>query len=107
MSFSPPLIEIPRERGDSIPKPEEQAAAIAAVEQGGVVCFPRLAFEFEPEARGLLSTERSDNKPKNISLDSRTQTLSGARGTPADIAMLNRMLRRFGDYARGLIAGVF
>jgi hypothetical protein len=107
MDSSVPLVEISLEHWDSTPDPEQQAAAIATVECGGVVCFPRLAFVFEPEERGILSTDWLDKKAKNISFDSRTHVLSGARGTTADIAMLNRMIRRFAGCARALIEAVF
>jgi hypothetical protein len=48
-----------------------------------------------------------DQKAKNISFDSRTGTLTGAWGTTAEIAMLNRMIRRFACCARGLIGTLF
>jgi hypothetical protein len=107
MNASAPLIEVHLEHWDATPGPEEQAAAIAAVESGRVLSFPRLAFALEPGERRLLSADWSDRKAKNISFDSRTGTLAGARGTAADIAMLNRMIQRFAHCARGLIARLF
>ena len=107
MNASFPLIEIHLEHWDSTPDAEEQAAAIAAVESGRVLFFPRLAFEVEPGERSLLSAEWLDRTSKNISFDSRAGTLSGARGTTAEIAMLNRMIQRFAHCARGLIGRLF
>ena len=107
MNASTPWIEMPVEHWNSIPGPEEQAAAIAALESGGVVYLPRLAFGLDSDERGILSRDWLDKKAKNISFDSRTETLSGTRGATADIAALNRIIGRFARNARGLIAALF
>lgn len=107
MKDSAPLLEMHLEHWDSTPGPEEQTAAIAAVESGRVLCFPHLAFALEAGERRFLSADWSDGKSKNISLDSRTGTLAGARGSTADIAMLNQMIQRFAHCARGLIGRLF
>ena len=104
MDASAQLIEMPLEHWDSTLGSQEQAAAVAAVESGRVLLFPRLAFTLEPGERRFLSADWLDEKAKNISFDSRTGMLAGARGTAADIAMLNRMIQRFAHCARGLIA---
>lgn len=107
MKDSAPLLEMDLEHWDSTPEPEEQTAAVAAVESGRVLCFPHLAFALEAGERRFLSADWSDGKSKNISFDSRTGTLAGARGSTADIAMLNQMIQRFAHCARGLIGRLF
>lgn len=107
MSASTSLIEMQLDRWDAALAPEEQAAAITAVESGGVLFFPRLAFALESEERRFLSADWSDGKAKNISFDLRTGTLAGAQGTTADIAALGRMIQRFAHCARGLITRLF
>ena len=102
-----PLMELGLHNWDASLAPGEQAAAISAVESGTVLFFPRLAFALEPEERRFLSADRSDGKAKNISLDPATGGLAGARGTTADLAEMNRMISRFADRARALIAAIF
>src|SRR4029450_4597591 len=55
-----------------VSKPETQQRAIGALEGGGVLVLPRLAFGLMPEERRFLSTAWSDERAKNISLEGRT-----------------------------------
>jgi hypothetical protein len=107
MNASTPLIEVRLERWDATPAPADQAAAIAAVESGKVLVFPRLAFDLDPKESRLLSPEWSDGSAKNVSFDARTGMLSGARGATADVGLLTEMIQRFTRRARGLIANLF
>ena len=102
-----PLIEVGMRSWDAALAPDEQAAAISAVESGTVLFFPRLAFVLEPQERRFLSADRSDGKAKNISLDPANGGLAGARGPTADLAEMGRMISRFADCAHELIAALF
>jgi hypothetical protein len=107
MKASAPVLEMPFEHWDLTPGPEEQAAAVAAVESGRVLWFPHLAFALEAGEHRFLSADWSDRRAKNISLDSRTGILAGALGSTADITLLKRMIQRFAHCACGLIGRLF
>ncbi len=79
--------------------PAAQAAAVQTLEDGGVLVLPHVNFALTPAERRFLSTEWSDGRAKNISLDG--TRLKGARGSPADQAELAAMIGRF---ARGRAA---
>jgi hypothetical protein len=102
-----PLIEMGVRRWDAALAPDERTAAVSAVESGGILFFPHLAFALEPSERRFLSATWSDGKAKNISLDLSTGIIGGAHGTAADLAGLSRMIGRFADCARALIATLF
>ena len=87
------------------PEPETQQSAIGALEGGGVLILPRLAFEVMPEERRFLSTAWSDERAKNISLEAKT--LKGARGAPEDLEALARMVARFAQRAGELVTALF
>src|SRR6185295_17601123 len=106
MGPSTNLIEMRFESWDAALTPGQQTAAVTALESGGVLFFPRLAFALEPEELRFLSAGWSDGKAKNISLDSSTGTLAGAKGSTAEIAALSRMIERFAQRARGFIVGL-
>ena len=62
--------------------PEAQRTGIRALEGGGVLVLPHLAFELTPSERRFLSPEWANGKAKNISLDG--TRLKGARGLRFD-----------------------
>jgi hypothetical protein len=99
-----PVVELVTERWDSALTPQEQAAATAVVESGGVLYFPRLGFPLAPQEHVFLAGDWSDGKAKNISFDGATGRLAGARGTADDKARLQMMVARFAERARGLVA---
>jgi hypothetical protein len=94
-------------RWDTVLGKDEQDTAAGAVESGGVLLFPQLAFEIAPEERRFISAGWADKKAKNISFDQATGRLAGAQGSSDDSAALTRMIARFADCARVLIAGLF
>jgi 3-deoxy-D-manno-oct-2-ulosonic acid (Kdo) hydroxylase len=106
-SVTSPLTEIHVRDWSTVLAPQEQAAAISAVESGTVLFFPHLAFTLEPEERRFLSADWSNGKAKNISFDVTTGKLAGARGTTEDLAGMGRMIARFADRALTLIGGLF
>ena len=85
--------------------PEVQNAAIRALEEGGVLVLPKLAFELRDDERRFLSPEWSNDRAKNISLDG--AALKGARGSPEELAALAQMIARFASCAADLVTGLF
>lgn len=82
-----------------------QQQAIRALEQGGVVFLPHLAFELLPEERRFLSPRWSNPRAKNISLEG--GMLKGARGGATELEQMSRMVERFAACARDLVAALF
>ena len=88
------------------PTPEHiQRAAIRALEHGGVVVLPQLAFELAPEEQRFLSPRWSSPRAKNISLEA--GVLKGAQGDSIDLERMTRMVERFAARSRDLVAGLF
>ena len=85
--------------------PAETERLARELEAGGVLALPRLAFAFEPDETRFLDARWSDGRAKNISLDG--TSIKGARGTPADLAALARVVGRFATDASGLVAALF
>ncbi|MDQ2962240.1 MAG: Kdo hydroxylase family protein [Pseudomonadota bacterium] len=85
--------------------PEGQPTAIRALEGGGVLLLPHLAFELSRDERRFLSPAWSDDRAKNISLEG--NVLQGARGDPASLAALAQMIARFAERAGELVTGLF
>jgi len=84
---------------------DTQQRAVAALEDGRVLALPQLVFELSPEERVFLSPAWSDARAKNISWED--GKLKGARGRPADLDALARMIERFARGAGELVAGLF
>ena len=74
-------------------------AAVAALERGGVVYLPQLAFVLEERERSLFSPGLSDGRAKNITLDPAGGALQGGELDDATGAVLRGMLQRFSDAA--------
>ena len=85
--------------------PGAQEAAIHAIEDGGVLVLPHVRFELSPRERRFLSSDISDGRAKNISLDG--ARLKGALGSPEDIAELAAMIGRFAAAAASLVVTLF
>src|SRR3954469_11255246 len=79
--------------------------AVRALESGGIVVLPQLAFEMTPEELRFLSPAWSDGSAKNISLDG--TSLKGAAGSPDDLGALAAMVGRFADSASKLVTRLF
>ena len=76
--------------------------AIAALESGGVLFFPKLPFILAPSEYRLLTPEVRDPKVRNISLGS-NHRLKGALGDAATLAAIESMIARFRTQASNLI----
>jgi hypothetical protein len=87
------------------PTPAAQHSAAAALEGGGVVILPHLAFALRADETRFLSAHWSDGQAKNISLDG--ATLKGARGAEDDLSALAVMVVRFAASAGDLVTAMF
>ena len=85
--------------------PAERTEALAlALEDGGVLVLPQLAFALEPGEERFLDPGWSNGRAKNISLD--RGAVRGARGSADDLAQLARMIGRYATCASDLIAAL-
>jgi len=82
--------------------PAEQAAAIDAVENSGIVIFPHLAFVFAEAERALFDEVVTERGAKNVSYNAAGEiggVASGQKSNPA----LAAMLKRYANSAQGLL----
>jgi hypothetical protein len=76
-----------------------------AIEDGGVLALPHLAFALQDAERRFLDPSWSDGRAKNISLD--RGEVRGTRAQGADRDALRDMVARFAQHASGLVAALF
>jgi hypothetical protein len=76
-----------------------------ALEDGGVLALPRLAFALEAPERRFLDPRWSDGRAKNIALD--RGAVHGTSAEGADRDALAAMVTRFAQAASGLVAALF
>jgi hypothetical protein len=84
--------------------PARTDAIATALESGGVLVLPKLAFALEPGEARFLDPRWSNGRRKNISLEG--TAIRGATGEPADLAALARMVARFAASASSLVAAL-
>ena len=77
----------------------------SVLEQGNVLCFPRLAFHLSADERRLLDPAVADGKAKNVSLRGTRNEVRGA--TSAHIDLLGTMMRRYRSHATALAERLF
>jgi len=82
---------------------ELRRRALAGLEAGAVLFFPRLAFRLGPEETQFLDASVSDGKAKNISLDPASGKLQATSLTGARADALAAMMERFGAGAAELV----
>jgi len=82
---------------------DERQSAIAALESGRVLFFPRLPFVLSGEEAPLLTPDLFRGRAKNISLDP-SGRLKHAAG---ENAALQAMMQRFANGAVALVSGLF
>ena len=80
-----------------------KARAVSALEQGGVLFFPNLAFSLSQAEKLFLDARVSDGKAKNISLDHTTGKMQASSLTGEDAKALAAMIERFGTHATQLV----
>lgn len=107
VQVSTPVIEMPRQHWHGAAPDGAEAGAMAAIESGAVLFFPRLSFDLLPEEHRFLSDGWSDGKSKNISFDTANGRIKGAAGTQGELEALGRMIGRYAASARNLIAALF
>lgn len=81
---------------------EEQQKAIDSLEEGKILFFPNLAYEFNDNERQFLSTDFVCPKTKNVSYDSRSKQAHGVKQS-ANYQELKNMMHRFSIAATNLI----
>jgi hypothetical protein len=82
---------------------ETRSRAQSALENGGVLYFPRLAFALSGSETGLRDARLSDGKAKNISLDPESGKLQGSSAGGEQALRLAAMMERFGAGATGFV----
>ncbi|HTO48636.1 MAG TPA: Kdo hydroxylase family protein [Burkholderiales bacterium] len=100
-------VEFPFDAWDPVADTAIRAAAIDALERGGVLHLPRLGFEVRPEERRFLSEEWLNGRSKSIYLRGAARRLHGARGSRDDRAGLGGLLERFARQAQQLVSALF
>ena len=86
--------------------PEKQAEWTAAIENGQVLYFPRLAFELAPEEKPLLRESVLAGGSRNVSLGA-DGVLKHAAGTPEEQKLLAGMIGRYRKSVLTLVDGLF
>lgn len=80
----------------------DQAQAIAALEQGGVLYLPNLPFSLLPDEAAFLSPDTVDNS-KNVNFDINTGRLRGTALEGTQAAGLKAMVERFTRHSQQLV----
>ena len=75
--------------------PETRARAIAALESGHVLAFPRLAFPLLPAEQQFLTPTALDNTRKSISRDPKTGQCQGSGYDGENLAAMDALLTRY------------
>jgi hypothetical protein len=90
-----------------LPQVSESATHLhaRALEDGGVLALPRLAFVLQDDETRFLDPRWSDPRAKNINLD--RGEIRGSSASGADLSALRDMVTRFARDASGLIAALF
>ena len=83
--------------------PQQAAQTTAALERGGILFLPHLAFELSPGEQRFLAPHWLDGEAKNISYDPRSATLRHTSATDGDRAALAALMARFAQRAQALM----
>ena len=87
--------------------PDDLVRAVASLEAGKVLYFPRLPFVLAPEEQDFLHQETGSAERKNVSLDPANFRVHGTSLEGRDLAQLGAMMGRFGRQADALVRGLF
>jgi hypothetical protein len=86
------------------PFPEaEKSRALAALEAGAVLHFPRLPFDLDAASRDLMSPAMGDGRAKNVSFDRATGILRGTHAVGAERERLRAMMDAFAAAATRVV----
>lgn len=80
-----------------------KARAVANLERGAVLFFPRLAFALSNTEKAFLDAGVADGKAKNISLDPASGKMQASSLTGEKAQGLAAMMERFGSQAAALV----
>lgn len=83
---------------------EVEARALAALERGQILFFPRLGFAIEAAERQIVSADSADGRAKNISFDPATAACQGTSLKGVELERLRAMMERFAIGATQLIS---
>lgn len=83
--------------------PAVRARAVARMEAGSVVSFPRLGFAVDEAEERAMRAAGGDGTHKNISLDPLTGRCRGSGLSGDALAALKRAITRYAEAARGLV----
>ncbi len=83
--------------------PETRATLRRELEQGAVLYFPDLHFNFQRGEARFLDPRYSDGKSKNINLRANESAVRGAAGSEQDLADLYALIRRYAESSEALI----
>jgi hypothetical protein len=82
---------------------QEQQRLLELLEDGQILFFPTLAFDFSAEEQHLRSPSVADGRSKNISFDSQSGRLAGSALAGAELDVLRAMMARFSTQAAALV----
>ena len=86
---------------------EDRHRAVDGLEAGGVLYFPRLAFELEPAEHALVERAQAPSARKNITFDPRTGRAHGSELDEADGRVIAQLLDRYGAAVEAWFDGLF
>jgi hypothetical protein len=98
-----PIVEISGAQWGGRPS---EARLAKALESGGVLYFPSMAFTMSPAELALLRPDMRDPKSRNISQPPKG-SVKGAQGSPEELAALDAMMRRYRQQAQQLVQDMF
>ena len=81
------------------PRQADQAAALAALEQGEVVALPKLAFALQEGEETLLDPGLCNGRSKNISFDPAAGRLGGLNADELKTLLVKRLMERFSAWS--------
>jgi hypothetical protein len=97
-----PFHVLPTSDWDVVFTPDQQAAAVQALERGQVLFFPNLTCPVSANERKFLTPDVLD-KSKNVSYDPATGAVSGTRCTGAEAGELAGLIGGFSTRATNLL----
>jgi hypothetical protein len=83
-----------------------QQRALAALESGKVLYFPRLGFDLGAREAGLLGIDVAKGNRKNITFDPATGRCHGVDLAEDEHSRLKSLLKRFSDMSAALVVGL-
>jgi hypothetical protein len=100
------LREFPFDKWSPRTYPIERAQMEEALEAGGILFLPRLAFTLSEAERRFLSPQWSSEKSKNINLRASENAPRGAVGGAEDLGAIGAMIARYREHAQSLVTAL-